>query len=200
MYRTKLRRALAPTVLTGLLSATMLAAAPGSSAATPPAMAGPAATMQRALSAQLSPYRVVPGARLQVKAPTFVLPVKAYRLTGRFGASSSLWSSSHTGLDFAAPEGTEIRAIAAGTVAEVAYDGAYGTKTTVRLDDGTVLWFCHQSDTAVPAGKRVAAGQLLGYVGSTGNVTGSHLHLEVRPGDGDPVDPADWLAEHSLRA
>ena len=106
-------------------------------------------------------------------------PGRGYHLTGRFGASSGLWSSTHTGLDFAAAEGAEIRSIGPGVVTEAASDGAFGNKTVVRLDDGTVLWYCHQSDFAAEKGQRLAPGDLIGYVGSTGNVTGPHLHLEV---------------------
>lgn len=152
------------------------------------------------VAAALAPtYRVVPGTRLQAKPPPWVLPVAGYHLTGRFGAASSLWASAHTGLDFAAPEGAEIRSVAPGVVTETSSDGAYGNKTVLRLEDGTVLWFCHQSVFGVRPGQRVAAGEPIGQVGSTGNVTGPHLHLEVRPGDGDPVDPEDWLAAHDLR-
>ena len=127
-----------------------------------------------------------------------MLPVVGYHLTGRFGASSGLWSSTHTGLDFAADEGSEIRSIGPGVVESTESDGAYGNKTVVRLDDGTVLWYCHQSDFGVEPGQRVKPGDLIGYVGSTGNVTGPHLHLEVHPGGGEPIDPEAWLPEHHL--
>lgn len=133
-------------------------------------------------------------------APTSVLPVSGYHLTARFGAGGSNWSASHTGLDFAVGEGTPIRAVASGVVTEVAYDGAYGNKTVLRLDDGTEVWFCHQSATVAGVGTRVAAGQLVGYVGSTGNSTGPHLHLEIRPGGADPIDPAAYLASRGLAA
>jgi murein DD-endopeptidase MepM/ murein hydrolase activator NlpD len=129
----------------------------------------------------------------------WVLPVSGYHLTARFGESSGLWSSYHTGLDFAAPSGTEIRAIANGVVTSVGYDGAYGNKTVVTLDDGTELWFCHQTSYTVSDGQQVHAGEVIGYVGSTGNVTGPHLHLEVRPGAGDPVDPYEALVVHGLQ-
>lgn len=128
----------------------------------------------------------------------WVLPVSGYHLTAGFGEYSGLWSHYHTGLDFAAPSGTPIVAIANGVVTSVGYDGAYGNKTVITLDDGTELWFCHQTSYTVSEGQEVRAGDLIGYVGSTGNVTGPHLHLEVRPGAGDPVDPYQALVVHGL--
>ena len=86
----------------------------------------------------------------------WVLPVEGYHLTATFGQSSGLWSSTHTGLDFAAPEGTPIRAIANGVVSSTGYDGSYGNKTVVTLEDGTELWFCHQSADLGHSGSRSA--------------------------------------------
>jgi murein DD-endopeptidase MepM/ murein hydrolase activator NlpD len=128
----------------------------------------------------------------------WTLPLSGYHLTATFGQSSSLWSTVHTGLDFAAPSGTPLHAIANGVVTSAGYDGAYGNKTVVTLDDGTELWYCHQTSFTVGEGDVVRAGDLIGYVGSTGNVTGPHLHLEVRPGAGDPVDPYEALRVHGL--
>ncbi len=129
----------------------------------------------------------------------WVLPISSggYRLTARFG-EYGLWSNYHTGLDFAAPTGTPIMAIANGVVTSASYDGAYGNKTVVTLDDGTELWFCHQSAFKVSTGDKVRAGELIGYVGGTGHVTGPHLHVEVRPGGGDPVDPFAAFQQHSV--
>ncbi len=129
-----------------------------------------------------------------------VLPVSNYRLTAHFGAGGDLWSSDHTGLDFAAPSGTPLRAIDNATVTFVGYDGSYGNKTVLTLEDGTELWYCHQSTQSVAVGQKVSAGDVIGTVGSTGNSTGPHLHLEVRPGGGDPVDPEVALAEWGLNA
>ena len=109
-------------------------------------------------------------------------------ITAEFG-EYGLWASYHTGLDFNGYEGQPIMAIANGVVTSAGYDGSYGNKTVVTLDDGTEIWYCHQSAFGVSDGDEVRAGEVIGYVGSTGNVTGSHLHLEVRPGGGDPVDP-----------
>ncbi|WP_220453990.1 M23 family metallopeptidase [Nocardioides immobilis] len=120
------------------------------------------------------------------------LPIEAgiYRLSATFGQAGSYWSSGyHTGLDFAAPSGTPIMSVANGVVTSVGYEGAYGNQTVVTLEDGTEIWYNHQTSYTVSAGDNVIAGQVIGYVGSTGNSTGPHLHLEVRPGGGDPVDP-----------
>lgn len=128
----------------------------------------------------------------------WVLPVSGYHLTSRFGECSSLWSACHTGLDFAAPSGTSIVSVANGVVTETGYDGAYGNKTVVTLDDGTEIWYCHQTSYTVSVGDNVVGGQVIGSVGSTGNTTGPHLHLEVRPGGGDPVDPYAALIAHGV--
>lgn len=129
----------------------------------------------------------------------WVLPVSGYRLTARFGASSSLWSRNHTGLDFAAPSGTPIHAVAGGTVTEMGYDGSYGNKLVITLEDGTEIWYCHLTSFDTREGALHASGDVVGYVGSTGNSTGPHLHLEVRPGGGDPVDPFQALVVHGLQ-
>ncbi|MGZ4447353.1 MAG: M23 family metallopeptidase [Nocardioides sp.] len=134
----------------------------------------------------------------KVKLTQWVLPVVGYHLTARFGEYSGLWSHFHTGLDFAAPSGTPIYAVASGVIDSTAYDGSYGNKTVETLPDGTELWYAHQTSFAVSPGTAVTAGQLIGYVGATGNVTGPHLHLEVRPGGGDPVDPFQALVVHGL--
>ena len=94
----------------------------------------------------------------------------------------------HT-VDFAADPGSPIMAVARGVITSTGYDGPYGNKTVLTLEDGTEVWFCHQTSIAAEVGEEVAAGDVIGTVGSTGNVTGPHLHLEVRPGGGDPVDP-----------
>lgn len=128
----------------------------------------------------------------------WVLPTRGYRLTARFGQSSGLWARNHTGLDFAAPTGTPIFAVANGVISETGSDGAYGNKTVQTLKDGTEIWYCHQSSMMVSPGETVTAGQQIGTVGTTGNVTGPHLHLEVRPGGGDPSDPYGALLFHGV--
>ncbi|MFT4263999.1 MAG: M23 family metallopeptidase [Nocardioides sp.] len=135
----------------------------------------------------------------KLKADQWGLPITAgvYHLTARFG-DCGIWSACHTGLDFAAPTGTPIHAVANGVINSTQYDGAYGNKTVETLEDGTELWYAHQVKFAVSPGDYVHTGQVIGYVGSTGHVTGPHVHLEVRPGGGDPVDPYTALVAQGL--
>ncbi|HEV2796489.1 MAG TPA: peptidoglycan DD-metalloendopeptidase family protein [Nocardioides sp.] len=133
----------------------------------------------------------------KIKENKWVLPLGSYSITATFG-QYGLWASYHTGLDFNANSGDPIIAVANGTVTETGYDGAYGNKTVVTLDDGTEIWFCHQTEIHVSVGERVNGGEVIGTVGATGNVTGSHLHLEVRPGGDGPVDPFQAFVEHGI--
>lgn len=134
----------------------------------------------------------------KLKLNQWVLPVAGYHLTARFGERSSLWSTVHTGLDFAGPSGTTIVSVAAGVVKSTGYEGAYGNRTIITLLDGTDIWYCHQSRFAVNAGDKVGPGDVIGYTGATGNVTGPHLHLEVHPHGGDAVDPYPALVAHGV--
>ena len=97
-----------------------------------------------------------------------------------------------------APSGTPIYSVTSGTVTQTGYDGAYGNKTVITLEDGTELWYCHQTSINVSSGESVSPGQQIGTVGSTGNTTGPHLHLEVHPGAGDAVDPVSALSVHGV--
>ncbi|MGW3629080.1 M23 family metallopeptidase [Streptomyces sp. NPDC005122] len=138
-------------------------------------------------------------ARLAQLAKSYSLPTSSYTLTSRFGDAGSMWSSGyHTGLDFAAPTGTLIKAIHSGTITEAGWAGSYGYRTILTLDDGTELWFCHQSSISVSVGQKVGTGDVIGRVGATGNVTGPHLHLEVHPGGGDAIDPMAWLQSKGI--
>lgn len=137
-------------------------------------------------------------ARLAAEAarPKWVVPVVGYRLTAGFG-DYGLWSSAHTGQDFAAPSGTPVRSVGDGTIVSAAYDGAYGNKIVVEHEDGTLTWYCHLSSILRASGP-VKAGDVIGRVGSTGNSTGDHLHLEVRPSPDVAVPPLTWLRQHGV--
>ncbi|MCW2770630.1 MAG: hypothetical protein JWR27_2063 [Aeromicrobium sp.] len=132
------------------------------------------------------------------KQNQWVLPVTGYHLTARFGQSSGLWATVHTGLDFAGPAGTTIVSVAAGTVKSTGYEGAYGNRTVITLLDGTDIWYCHQSSIAVKPGDKVGPSDVIGYTGSTGNVTGPHLHLEIHPNGGTAIDPYAGLIAHGV--
>jgi len=150
--------------------------------------------------AELEAKAKAEAARLAELAKSYALPTSSYTITGTFGQAGSMWSSGyHTGLDFAAPTGTLIKAIHSGTITEAGWAGAYGYRTILTLDDGTELWFCHQSSISVSAGQKVATGDVIGRVGATGNVTGPHLHLEVHPdGQATGIDPMAWLRSKGI--
>jgi murein DD-endopeptidase MepM/ murein hydrolase activator NlpD len=127
-----------------------------------------------------------------------VLPLAAYRLSAGFGLTGPLWEAEHGGQDFGASLGERVVAVAAGVVIEVSWSGPYGLRTIVGLPDGTEVWYCHLAEASVYAGQTVDLAESIGTVGSTGNSTGPHLHLEVRPDGGGPVDPMDWLRAAGL--
>ncbi|MFD9909935.1 M23 family metallopeptidase [Streptomyces sp. NPDC059063] len=137
--------------------------------------------------------------RLAKLAKSFTLPTSSYTLTSHFGDSGSMWSSGHhTGLDFAAPTGTLLKAVHTGTIKEAGLAGAYGYRTVLELEDGTQIWYCHQSSMSVSVGQKVSTGDIIGRVGATGNVTGAHLHMEVHTGGGATIDPLAWLRSKGL--
>jgi murein DD-endopeptidase MepM/ murein hydrolase activator NlpD len=138
--------------------------------------------------------------RLAELAKQFTLPTSSYTITSTYMQAGSLWSSGyHTGLDFAAPTGTLIKAVHSGTITQAGWDGSYGYKTVLTLDDGTEIWYAHQSSISVSVGQKVATGDVIGRVGATGNVTGAHLHLEVHAGGSSSgIDPMAWLRSKGL--
>lgn len=138
--------------------------------------------------------------RLAELAKQYTLPTSSYTLSSTFGQAGAYWSSGyHTGLDFAAPTGTLIKAVHTGTITSAGYDGSYGYKTVLTLDDGTEIWYAHQSSISVSVGQKVNTGDVIGRVGSTGNSTGAHLHLEVHSGgSGSGIDPMAWLQSKGL--
>ncbi|MEV6945400.1 peptidoglycan DD-metalloendopeptidase family protein [Streptomyces sp. NPDC051172] len=130
-------------------------------------------------------------------APTgFTLPVIGGTIGTGYHVAGSMWSSGyHTGVDFVVPTGTSIKSVGAGTVVSAGWGGAYGNQVVVRLADGYYAQYGHMSQISVSAGQTVAEGQQLGLSGATGNVTGPHLHFEIRttPDYGSDVDPVAYL-------
>jgi len=118
-------------------------------------------------------------------------------LGAAFGECGSHWQNCHTGQDFVVASGTPVLAVASGTVVGVSNGGPYGRLTRLDHGNGVQTWYAHQSEQDVSVGDPVTMGQRIGLSGATGNVTGPHLHLEVRLG-GTPVDPVGWLRDHGL--
>jgi len=98
----------------------------------------------------------------------------------------------HTGLDFCGGVGSEIYAPAPGVVVYTGTLTVRGNATMIDHGWGVYTGYMHQSEILVDVGDYVEAGDLIGLVGGTGRVTGSHLHLEIWVG-GVQVDPMDWL-------
>ena len=115
------------------------------------------------------------------------LPGHTY-ISCHFGEVDAFGNAGHRGTDIPAPEGTPILAAHSGTVLVSGWNDSYGNQ--VLLDNGAGLStrYAHMTQTAVTAGEAVTAGQVIGYVGSTGDSTGNHLHFEVMQG-GVRVDP-----------
>ena len=125
-------------------------------------------------------------------------PVSNYRLTAGFGDRSRLWSTGHSGQDFAAPYGTPVRAAEAGTVVFAGWDGPYGWKIAIAHVNGIQTWYGHLSRINVKVGQRAKVGQLIGRIGASGNVTGAHLHFEVQR-YGKAINPVKWLRTMGIR-
>lgn len=99
------------------------------------------------------------------------------------GAQRSQGIHGYNGVDLAAPAGTPIRAAASGDVIVSkgsGWNGGYGLYIVIKHPNGTQTLYAHNSSNIVSVGQRVVAGQVIGYMGSTGRSTGSHLHFEVR--------------------
>ncbi len=158
------------------------------------------AAAKRAAQAESAALAAAEAASAVVRgAGQFVLPTAKYTLSAP--SAGAHWAQQQGGLDFAAPTGTAVTALGTGTVTSAGWSGAYGYRVTQTLPDGTEVWYCHLSSVAVTTGE-VAPGTPLGRVGATGSVTGPgtgpHLHLEIRPAGGAPVDPLVWLRQHGL--
>lgn len=131
-------------------------------------------------------------ARLQ--RPLYVLPTQGI-LTSGYGYR---WGALHGGIDIANATGTPIYAVADGIVIAAGPVSGFGIWVKLRHPDGTVTLYAHLNSTTVNVGERVMAGDQIATMGSTGNSTGPHLHLEVHVDGTDRVDPAPWLATRGL--
>lgn len=114
----------------------------------------------------------------------------------------------HTGIDLMGSQGTPVKAVSTGTVVFSGYGyadsgGSYGHHIVLRLADGKYALYAHLAGSTVQTGQSVTAGQMIGYVGSTGNSSGPHLHFEIRlnPKDfngGNFLNPVTYLRSKGL--
>ncbi len=136
------------------------------------------------------------------------LPITSgFSIAARFGAVGS-WSRYHTGIDFSAPIGTPIHAIAAGVVTHAGPGGGAGSwagnYVTIRHADGTQTLYAHQSTVSTSVGAQVSAGTVIGHIGMTGRSFGPHVHVELYPQGVSPgdvyraIDPAPWMRGHGI--
>ncbi len=113
-------------------------------------------------------------------------------IMSRFGSRESIRSYAHRGLDIAASTGTPIKAAAAGTVTVAGYNSSYGYMIKISHGNGVETVYAHCSQLIATKGQKVSQGQVIAKVGSTGNSTGPHLHLEVRK-NGTILNPQNYV-------
>ena len=114
------------------------------------------------------------------------------KISSKFGSRSSIRSGAHTGLDIAAPKGTPIKAAASGTVIFAGRKGSLGNLVVISHGNGIQTYYGHCSTINVTKGDYVSQGAVVAKVGSTGNSTGNHLHLEIRV-NGVARNPQNYL-------
>lgn len=122
---------------------------------------------------------------------SLIRPVSG-RISSRFGSISRLRSGAHTGLDIATSRGTAIKAVADGVVVYSGYKGAYGKMVAINHGNNVLTYYGHCSALYASVGKTVRQGEVIAAVGSTGNSTGPHLHLEIRV-NGVAYNPQNYL-------
>lgn len=133
-------------------------------------------------------------------APGSVQPVSGYFITAPYGQPGPWAAGHHTGVDLAVPVGTRVVAVHAGTVQTAAYEKSYGNYILIHQSDGLYALYAHLSGISVGVGQQVRAGLKIGLSGATGNVTGPHLHFEMRttPMYGSDIDPVAYLRAHGV--
>ena len=131
-------------------------------------------------------------------APTgLVYPLMGTRISSDFGIRNHPVLKKvrhHGGIDLAAPHGAPIRAVKEGTVVFADVYGGYGKFVVITHPDGLTTHYGHCDSISVRTGQHILAGQVLGMVGSTGRVTGPHLHFEIRK-NGKPLDPESMIPD-----
>ena len=130
-----------------------------------------------------------------VGAQGWVKPLDNAVVTSPFGHR---WGRLHAGQDYAAAVGTPLKAMSSGEVIGAGPMDGYGIYIDIKYWDGTVSRYGHLSSVSASVGQQVAPGDTVALSGNTGRSTGPHLHMEIHPGGGEPIDPAGWLAERGI--
>ncbi|AXG82434.1 peptidase M23 [Streptomyces paludis] len=130
----------------------------------------------------------------------WTLPVQGPAGTPYHQRGSSWSTGLHTGVDFVVPSGTAVKAIGPGEVVTAGAGGDYGNQVVIRHEDGTYSQYAHLSQVKAVVGQSVLGGALIGWSGATGNVTGPHLHFEIRTGPafGSDIPPIPYLRAKGL--
>lgn len=121
------------------------------------------------------------------------VPVSNGHITSRFGSRENIRNHTHKGIDIAASYGTNIKAVADGTIEYASYNsGGYGNLVIIDHGNGIKTYYGHCSKLCVSVGQKVNAGDVIAKVGSTGNSTGNHCHFEIRV-NGSQIDPQKYV-------
>lgn len=121
------------------------------------------------------------------------VPVRRYRISAVFEQPGPHTGGVHGGVDFATKEGRRVVSVSPGKVVEAKWLGNAGLAVVIRMSTGHRVLYGHLSRIDIRKGAIVHVGQQIGLVGSTGNSTGPHLHLQVNRPNGKAVDPLKAL-------
>ncbi|MCI3153633.1 M23 family metallopeptidase [Streptomyces sp. GB4-14] len=209
--RTTVTRTRAAVLAAGLGSTAVLGAgvAVASSGNSAPAAAAPAQAAAKAEAAKTQAVKAsaVKKATQAAKksTPSWVSPVKNYKLSASFAQNGGMWAHKHSGQDYAVPTGTPVMAAHGGTVVKAGGNGAgdgpaYGNAIVIKHGNKTYSQYAHLSSVHVKVGQVVKTGQKIALSGNTGNSSGPHLHFEIRttPNYGSAVNPATFLRAHGV--
>ncbi|AMW12085.1 peptidase [Streptomyces qaidamensis] len=193
----------------GVASAADTTAASGAASAVQAQAAAQAkAAKAEAVKAEKAAAKKAAAAKAAAKkaAPSWVDPVKKYKLSASFAQNGGMWQSTHSGQDFAVPTGTQVVATHGGTVVKAGGNGAgdgpaYGNAVVIKHGNGTYSQYAHLSKVTVRVGQIVKTGQEIAKSGNTGNSSGPHLHFEIRttPNYGSAVDPVKFLRAKGVK-
>ncbi|QER89504.1 M23 family metallopeptidase [Streptomyces tendae] len=192
---------------TAVLGAGVAVAASGNSAPTATPVQAQAAAQAEAAKTQAVKASAVKKATQAAKksTPSWVSPVKNYKLSASFAQNGGMWAHKHSGQDYAVPTGTPVMAAHGGTVVKAGGNGAgdgpaYGNAIVIKHGSKTYSQYAHLSSVHVKVGQVVKTGQKIALSGNTGNSSGPHLHFEIRttPNYGSAVNPATFLRGHGV--